>query len=101
MVTVIITSFVICNAPGAILYVANQNQITFKKSLTNAMIESVSNTLVITGKVLNFVLFCMSSDHFRALLRMRLRSAVECTNIARHSSYRSATKTYSIPLNDM
>ncbi|VDM56583.1 unnamed protein product [Angiostrongylus costaricensis] len=50
MVTVIITSFVICNAPGAILYVAHQNHITFRKSLTNVMIASISNTLVITGK---------------------------------------------------
>uniref|UniRef100_A0A0K0DB27 G_PROTEIN_RECEP_F1_2 domain-containing protein n=1 Tax=Angiostrongylus cantonensis TaxID=6313 RepID=A0A0K0DB27_ANGCA len=31
MVTAIITSFVICNAPGAILYVAHQNHITFRK----------------------------------------------------------------------
>ncbi|KJH53433.1 hypothetical protein DICVIV_00371 [Dictyocaulus viviparus] len=74
MVTVIITSFIICNAPGAIICVVYQSRINLKKSLTNVMIDSISNTLV-----LNFVLFCMSSDHFRTLLRIQLISALECS----------------------
>ncbi|CAJ0589797.1 unnamed protein product [Cylicocyclus nassatus] len=97
MVTVIITSFIICNAPGAILFITRK----FNENLTNAMIASISNSLVITGKVLNFVLFCMSSDHFRALLRMQLESLFECSSITRRSSCRSSTKTFSIPLHDL
>ncbi|VDM75982.1 unnamed protein product [Strongylus vulgaris] len=98
MVTVIITSFIVCNTPSAILHV----QMFFhEENLTDAMFFCISNSLVITGKVLNFVLFCMSSDHFRALLRMQLQSAFECSSITRRSSCRSATKTFSIPLHDL
>ncbi|EYB99768.1 hypothetical protein Y032_0120g926 [Ancylostoma ceylanicum] len=97
MVTVIISSFIICNTPGAILYILKKPN----TDLTTRMLQSISNSLVITGKVLNFVLFCMSSDHFRALLRMQLVSAFECSSINRRSSCRSATKTFSIPLHDL
>ena len=37
------------------------------------MFEAIANSLAVTGKVLNFVLFCFSSEHFRDLLRQRFR----------------------------
>uniref|UniRef100_A0A7I4YUH0 G_PROTEIN_RECEP_F1_2 domain-containing protein n=1 Tax=Haemonchus contortus TaxID=6289 RepID=A0A7I4YUH0_HAECO len=101
MVTVIITSFVVCNAPGAILAFLIQNNLIYRKGLTTALLQVLSNTLVTTAKVLNFLLFCMSSDHFRALLRLQLTSVFDCTSVKRRSSCRSATKISSVPLHDL
>ncbi|KAK5979874.1 putative G-protein coupled receptor F59B2.13, partial [Trichostrongylus colubriformis] len=100
MVTVIITSFIVCNAPGAILTFLTLNNFISGKGLTDVMLQAISNSLVTTAKVLNFVLFCMSSEHFRARLRIQLASVFDCASVKRRSSCRSATKTYSVPLTD-
>uniref|UniRef100_A0A1I7X7X9 G_PROTEIN_RECEP_F1_2 domain-containing protein n=1 Tax=Heterorhabditis bacteriophora TaxID=37862 RepID=A0A1I7X7X9_HETBA len=55
MVTVIIASFVVCNAPGAILFIVLRNDLS---ELNNLMLTTVSNSLAVTGKIkiLNYAL---------------------------------------------
>uniref|UniRef100_A0A914X4H6 G-protein coupled receptors family 1 profile domain-containing protein n=1 Tax=Plectus sambesii TaxID=2011161 RepID=A0A914X4H6_9BILA len=68
-VCAIVTCFTLTQGPSAIAFIW---ELTAQKDQTsghhfNAMI-SVANNLVITGKVLNFIFFCLSSAHFRRRL---------------------------------
>uniref|UniRef100_A0A914X6B4 G-protein coupled receptors family 1 profile domain-containing protein n=1 Tax=Plectus sambesii TaxID=2011161 RepID=A0A914X6B4_9BILA len=68
-VCAIVTCFTVTQGPSAIAFIW---ELTAQKGQTNghyfnAMI-SVANNLVITGKVLNFIFFCLSSAHFRRRL---------------------------------
>ncbi|TKR60222.1 hypothetical protein L596_027504 [Steinernema carpocapsae] len=76
IVVVILTSFLICNAPGAVVQVLRMFEIRFKTELNNQLLHAGMNCLAVTGKVLNFILFCLSSSHFRKNLWSHLRSCI-------------------------
>ncbi|KHN80885.1 Putative G-protein coupled receptor F59B2.13 [Toxocara canis] len=91
MVIVILSSFTLCNMPGAILYILIQ----FANEQPTAFHKALANCLAITGKMLNFVLFCMSSSHFRKNLiehlkgcfsRLRRRPSTSFSMLTHHSS---------------
>uniref|UniRef100_A0A0M3K614 G_PROTEIN_RECEP_F1_2 domain-containing protein n=1 Tax=Anisakis simplex TaxID=6269 RepID=A0A0M3K614_ANISI len=89
MVVVILTSFTLCNMPGAIMYILVQ----FTNEQPTAFHKAVANCLAITGKMLNFVIFCMSSSHFRKNLLKRLNSCL--LGLRRRSSMRSGGTSFS------
>ena len=64
MVCVIISAYVIFNIPSAVIAVLQWQRIGTGKGWLKHMVY-VSNSLVATGKTINFVLYCLSSDHFR------------------------------------
>ncbi|CAD6198786.1 unnamed protein product [Caenorhabditis auriculariae] len=103
MVTVILTSFIVCNAPGAVVFLIKEGNETFNQDANHILLQTICNCLAVTGKVLNFLLFCLSSEHFRALLRKRLLSILTTCSArkARGNNYSSATKTFSVPLNEL
>ncbi|CAB3396494.1 unnamed protein product [Caenorhabditis bovis] len=102
MVSVILTSFIICNAPGAIFFLFKEHDHkNFDKEPRNVMIQAVCNSLTVTGKVLNFLLFCLSSEHFRALLKKRLCYLLHWNMNRRNTYSTTATKTFSVPLSDI
>ncbi|EGT54041.1 hypothetical protein CAEBREN_29100 [Caenorhabditis brenneri] len=65
--------------------------------------QAICNSLAVTGKVLNFLLFCLSSEHFRALLKKRLCYLFHLHHDSsrRHNMSTTATKTFSVPLNEL
>ncbi|CAI5452165.1 unnamed protein product [Caenorhabditis angaria] len=101
MVAVIITCFIVCNTPGAIVFILKEFMPGFDMSNDNILTQAVCNSLTITGKVLNFLLFCLSSGHFRALLKKRLKFIFRINPRPRRNTYSTATKTFSVPLNDL
>uniref|UniRef100_A0A1I8ESP3 G-protein coupled receptors family 1 profile domain-containing protein n=1 Tax=Wuchereria bancrofti TaxID=6293 RepID=A0A1I8ESP3_WUCBA len=64
MVTLIVTTFIILNGPSAVIHLVN---LARKKKL-NYNFTLLGNTLVIIDKACNFILFCLTSRHFRARL---------------------------------
>ncbi|CAI2355025.1 unnamed protein product [Caenorhabditis sp. 36 PRJEB53466] len=102
MVTVILSSFIACNAPGAFVFVMKERDEKFDDSRRHILMQAVCNSLAVTGKVLNFLLFCLSSEHFRALLKKRLCYLFHLHHDSRrHNMSTTATKTFSVPLNDL
>ncbi|VDO80317.1 unnamed protein product [Heligmosomoides polygyrus] len=102
-VSVVVIPLVVCSLLNILLVLALKKntmpiQMLKDSQSQQTLLEARNKT---ERKVLNFVLFCMSSDHFRALLRQQLVCVFDCTNVTRRSSCRSATKTYSIPLHDV
>uniref|UniRef100_A0A914VMJ9 G-protein coupled receptors family 1 profile domain-containing protein n=1 Tax=Plectus sambesii TaxID=2011161 RepID=A0A914VMJ9_9BILA len=91
MVVVIVSSFIVCNAPSAIMFIMRLAYAEMKKSMTFALLNSITNTLVVTGKVLNFILFCTSSKHFRKLLIDRIKHC--CPLLFRHRRRASSQST--------
>ncbi|VDN00765.1 unnamed protein product [Thelazia callipaeda] len=67
-VLAIVTSFTITHAPSLIPFVWETLGISKHNSRPFLATVSIVNSLVITGKVLNFVLFCSSSIYFRRRL---------------------------------
>ncbi|GMS86643.1 hypothetical protein PENTCL1PPCAC_8818 [Pristionchus entomophagus] len=68
MVVVILTSFIIFNFPGAVWFVVRDSALTQSMSETRLrLVETMTNSLTITGKMLNFVLFCSASSTFRRI----------------------------------
>ncbi|EFO16126.1 G protein-coupled receptor [Loa loa] len=64
MVTLIVTTFIILNGPSAVIHLVN---LARKKKL-NYNFTLLGNTLVIIDKACNFIVFCLTSQHFRARL---------------------------------
>uniref|UniRef100_A0A914XLJ9 G-protein coupled receptors family 1 profile domain-containing protein n=1 Tax=Plectus sambesii TaxID=2011161 RepID=A0A914XLJ9_9BILA len=96
MVAVIVTSYVISHAPSAVLVVFMYFQANHPITELTFYLTLLSNSLVITGKVANFFLFCTSSAHFRS----RLRNIV-CGITSKHRHrILSQTKLMSIPIVD-
>ncbi|VDM44252.1 unnamed protein product [Toxocara canis] len=63
-VTLIVTMFTITNGPSAVVHliqIAHPQQQIYNMTL-------LCNTLVICGKACNFIVFCLSSKHFRSRL---------------------------------
>ncbi|GMT36921.1 hypothetical protein PFISCL1PPCAC_28218, partial [Pristionchus fissidentatus] len=87
MVVVILTSFIIFNFPGAVWFVLKLHGFTESiNSSHRALVETITNSLATTGKMLNFVLFCSSSSHFRQMLLSRCRELIRCVLRHRYSS---------------
>uniref|UniRef100_A0A1I7V422 G_PROTEIN_RECEP_F1_2 domain-containing protein n=2 Tax=Caenorhabditis tropicalis TaxID=1561998 RepID=A0A1I7V422_9PELO len=103
MVTVILSSFIACNVPGSVVFVMKESDDHFDDSRRHILMQAVCNSLAVTGKVLNFLLFCLSSEHFRALLKKRLCYLFHLHHDSsrRHNMSTTATKTFSVPLNDL
>uniref|UniRef100_A0A8R1XU53 G_PROTEIN_RECEP_F1_2 domain-containing protein n=1 Tax=Onchocerca volvulus TaxID=6282 RepID=A0A8R1XU53_ONCVO len=64
MVALIVTTFIILNGPSAVIHLVN---LAHEKKL-NYNFTLLGNTLVIIDKACNFILFCLTSQHFRARL---------------------------------
>ncbi|VDO22760.1 unnamed protein product [Brugia timori] len=67
-VLAIVTCFTITHAPSLIPFVWETLGISKENPRPFLITVSIANSLLITGKVLNFVLFCSSSVHFRRRL---------------------------------
>uniref|UniRef100_A0A0R3S5K5 G_PROTEIN_RECEP_F1_2 domain-containing protein n=1 Tax=Elaeophora elaphi TaxID=1147741 RepID=A0A0R3S5K5_9BILA len=67
-VLAIVTCFTITHAPSLIPFVWETFGISKENPRPFLATVSIANSLLITGKVLNFVLFCSSSVHFRRRL---------------------------------
>ncbi|KAM3725089.1 putative G-protein coupled receptor [Dirofilaria immitis] len=67
-VLAIVTCFTITHAPSLIPFVWETLGISKQNPRPFLATVSIANSLLITGKVLNFVLFCSSSVHFRRRL---------------------------------
>uniref|UniRef100_A0A1I7V7Z3 G_PROTEIN_RECEP_F1_2 domain-containing protein n=1 Tax=Loa loa TaxID=7209 RepID=A0A1I7V7Z3_LOALO len=67
-VLAIVTCFTITHAPSLIPFVWETFGISKENPRPFLVAVSIANSLLITGKVLNFVLFCSSSVHFRRRL---------------------------------
>uniref|UniRef100_A0A158R491 G_PROTEIN_RECEP_F1_2 domain-containing protein n=1 Tax=Syphacia muris TaxID=451379 RepID=A0A158R491_9BILA len=67
-VALIVTAFTITNGPSALMQ--------FIKWSDPRYPTLVCNTLVILGKAINFILFCLSSKHFRRRLMQLVRNDV-------------------------
>ncbi|KAF8355924.1 hypothetical protein PRIPAC_97547 [Pristionchus pacificus] len=90
MVVVILTSFIIFNFPGAVWFVAKMHGLAGELTASRGrLVETITNSLAITGKMLNFVLFCSSSSHFRQMLLSRCRELIRC--VFRHRSYKNTS----------
>ncbi|KAL3986101.1 7 transmembrane receptor (rhodopsin family) protein [Acanthocheilonema viteae] len=63
-VVLIVTTFIILNGPSAIIHLVN----LVRKKKLNYNFTLLGNTLVIINKACNFILFCLTSRHFRARL---------------------------------
>uniref|UniRef100_A0A915AVS7 G-protein coupled receptors family 1 profile domain-containing protein n=1 Tax=Parascaris univalens TaxID=6257 RepID=A0A915AVS7_PARUN len=78
-VLAIVTCFTVTHAPSLIPFVWETLGISTYNPRPFLATVSIVNSLVITGKVLNFVLFCSSSVHFRKrLIAMLLSQVVSC-----------------------
>ncbi|CAG9533404.1 unnamed protein product [Cercopithifilaria johnstoni] len=66
-IAAIVTCFTITQLPSAILFLY-EKIISDAKTETFAKISCITNSLVLTGKMLNVVLFCLTSDSFRRKL---------------------------------
>uniref|UniRef100_A0A915PPP0 G-protein coupled receptors family 1 profile domain-containing protein n=1 Tax=Setaria digitata TaxID=48799 RepID=A0A915PPP0_9BILA len=67
-VLAIVTCFTITHAPSLVPFVWETLGISKENPRPFLATVSIANSLLITGKVLNFVLFCSSSVHFRRRL---------------------------------
>ncbi|EGT58648.1 hypothetical protein CAEBREN_00383 [Caenorhabditis brenneri] len=103
MVTVILSSFIACNVPGSVVFIMKESDDHFDDSRRHILMQAICNSLAVTGKVLNFLLFCLSSEHFRALLKKRLCYLFHLHHDSsrRHNMSTTATKTFSVPLNEL
>uniref|UniRef100_A0A914YU13 G-protein coupled receptors family 1 profile domain-containing protein n=1 Tax=Panagrolaimus superbus TaxID=310955 RepID=A0A914YU13_9BILA len=87
----IVTCFSITHLPSLVPYFYELfMQFYIPSALLNNTIAIV-NSLLVSGKVLNFVLFCTSSTHFRRRTMMMLNSWFKCTS--RRKKYSSMTST--------
>uniref|UniRef100_A0A0N4ZGE9 G_PROTEIN_RECEP_F1_2 domain-containing protein n=1 Tax=Parastrongyloides trichosuri TaxID=131310 RepID=A0A0N4ZGE9_PARTI len=84
IIVIILTTFLACNMPGAIIYLLQTLNITFEDKYYNQLLQVISNTLTTIGKVLNFGLFCLSSKHFRKSL---IEQLIICTFYLRNIPY--------------
>ncbi|VDN56266.1 unnamed protein product [Dracunculus medinensis] len=75
-VLAIVTCFTITHAPSLIPFVWETLGISISNPRPFLATVSIVNSLVITGKVLNFVLFCSSSVYFRRRLNAILLSRI-------------------------
>ncbi|VDK67952.1 unnamed protein product [Litomosoides sigmodontis] len=75
-VLAIVTCFTVTHAPSLIPFVWETFGISKENPRPFLAAVSIANSLLITGKVLNFVLFCSSSMHFRRRLMHILLSHV-------------------------
>uniref|UniRef100_A0A0N5C8R3 G_PROTEIN_RECEP_F1_2 domain-containing protein n=1 Tax=Strongyloides papillosus TaxID=174720 RepID=A0A0N5C8R3_STREA len=73
LIVIILTTFLACNMPGAIIFLLRTLNISFKDRYYNQLLQVISNALTTIGKVLNFGLFCLSSKHFRKSLIEQLK----------------------------
>uniref|UniRef100_A0A914VMH2 G-protein coupled receptors family 1 profile domain-containing protein n=2 Tax=Plectus sambesii TaxID=2011161 RepID=A0A914VMH2_9BILA len=94
-VCAIVTCFTITQGPSAITFLwelATQSEGTTEDFFT---VVSITNALVITGKVLNFVLFCSSSVHFRRRVAQMFgkRSTVIISKLHLNNNSHSHTNT--------
>uniref|UniRef100_A0AAF5D7H4 G_PROTEIN_RECEP_F1_2 domain-containing protein n=2 Tax=Strongyloides stercoralis TaxID=6248 RepID=A0AAF5D7H4_STRER len=96
LIVIILTTFLACNMPGAIIFLLRTLNISFKDRYYNQLLQVISNTLTTIGKVLNFGLFCLSSKHFRKSLIEQLKV---CCYYIRHFPH-SCGKTKSTYLQD-
>ncbi|KAK0411024.1 hypothetical protein QR680_005437 [Steinernema hermaphroditum] len=76
MVVLILSTFLVLNGPGALVQVLRAFDIKFKSDVNNQLLYVAMNCFAVTGKVLNFILFCLSSSHFRNRLIVHLRGCV-------------------------
>lgn len=73
-VAVIVLSFTVFNGPSMVLSLWNlANDFQGPPEFYTA--ASISNSLVITGKILNFFLYCVSSSHFRQCLKRMFQNS--------------------------
>jgi hypothetical protein len=92
-VCAIVTCFTLTQGPSAITFLwelATQSDGTSEQFYT---VVSITNSLVIMGKVLNFVLFCSSSAHFRRRLAQLVgkRSTVIMSKLHLNNSHSRMT----------
>ncbi|CAD6198562.1 unnamed protein product [Caenorhabditis auriculariae] len=72
-VCAVVTSFTITQAPSAVVLCVNSLwQDSFKPHWYN--LTTITSFLVVVGKSLNFVVFCLSSSNFRRRLLTTLRA---------------------------
>ena len=79
MVIVIVSAFTVTNLPSAVIHLYELMR-TLELNTTHIpafqTAATIANSFVVTGKTLNFFLFCMSSAHFRLrLLRIIAKKA--------------------------
>uniref|UniRef100_A0A0K0DZ29 G_PROTEIN_RECEP_F1_2 domain-containing protein n=1 Tax=Strongyloides stercoralis TaxID=6248 RepID=A0A0K0DZ29_STRER len=65
IVLIIATTFTLCNVPSAALQIWKLFSPSLEMSLLFFNLATLSNSLVITGKISNFYLFCSWSEHYR------------------------------------
>uniref|UniRef100_A0A0K0F608 G_PROTEIN_RECEP_F1_2 domain-containing protein n=1 Tax=Strongyloides venezuelensis TaxID=75913 RepID=A0A0K0F608_STRVS len=65
IVLIIATTFTLCNVPSAALQIWKLLSPSVEASLLFFNLATLSNSLVITGKISNFYLFCSWSEHYR------------------------------------
>ncbi len=65
VVCVIVGSFLFFNALSAILHLLSFCQADLFRYHGHKIVVAISNSLITTAKSVNFILFCMSSRHFR------------------------------------
>ncbi|CAJ0941137.1 unnamed protein product, partial [Mesorhabditis belari] len=75
-VCAVVTSFTLTQAPSAVVLCINSlfPGLEFRSTETWYAITSITSFLVVVGKSLNFVVFCLSSSNFRHRLFAMLRS---------------------------
>lgn len=67
-VALIVTTFTFTNGPSAIMTLIKTLSSVPYKNKTFVLFDLLTNALVICGKTCNFLLFCLSSKHFRSRL---------------------------------
>uniref|UniRef100_A0A0N4ZDV5 G_PROTEIN_RECEP_F1_2 domain-containing protein n=1 Tax=Parastrongyloides trichosuri TaxID=131310 RepID=A0A0N4ZDV5_PARTI len=67
-VALIVTTFTITNGPSAIMTLLKSVSNMSHRNRTFVLFDLLTNALVICGKTCNFLLFCLSSKHFRKRL---------------------------------
>lgn len=101
-VLAIVTCFTITHAPSLIPFVWETLGISKENPRPFLATVSIVNSLVITGKVLNFVLFCSSSVYFRRrlihILLSRLMRRLKKTKNASISQCRNSVTAPAIPI---
>ncbi|MFH4980752.1 hypothetical protein AB6A40_007461 [Gnathostoma spinigerum] len=77
-VVAIVTCFSVTQSPSAILFLYAIFNNTATNSTLFYSVSSVTNFLVLTGKMLNVFLFCLSSTTFRRKFFFTLRKWISC-----------------------
>ncbi|CAI4233284.1 unnamed protein product [Auanema sp. JU1783] len=102
-VAAIVSASVITHVPSAILsanmYIFNLNSMLGDRNWYTWII--LSSSVVVSGKVANFFLFCMSSKHFRRQMKSKI-CWLSCLFKRRHRDGKTHTRCFrSIPLNQI